>query len=34
MSDRQHYLTRVARGFSYDFAQHGITMPFSGLCCE
>lgn len=28
MSDRQHYLTRVARGFSYDFARNGITLPF------
>jgi len=28
MSERQQYLTRVARGFSYDFAQNGITLPF------
>lgn len=34
MSDRQYYLTRVARCFAYIFAQDGITMPFSGSCCE
>ena len=30
MSERQQYLTRVARGFSYDFARNGITLPFFG----
>ena len=34
MSERQHYLTRVARGFSYDFAQNGITLPFFGSVCR
>ena len=31
MSERQQYLTRVARCFAYDFAQNGITLPFFGL---
>ncbi len=30
MSERQQYLTRVARCFAYDFAQNGITLPFFG----
>ena len=34
MSECQQYLTRVARGFSYDFAQYGITLPFFGSVCR
>ncbi len=30
MSERQQYLTRVARCFAYDFAHNGITLPFFG----
>ena len=34
MSELQHYLARVAHGFSYDFAQYGITLPFFGSVCR
>lgn len=30
MSERQQYLTRVARCFAYVSAQYGITLPFFG----